>query len=103
MKEWDWLRSDTAKTREKTSPLARRLPRFFHRLSVTKPSVWSLLLAGLVGLAAAGCGQVSNSVEFPENPDPMPSQSPIAAGHAAPAPEPAPQPTPETVEQPARP
>jgi hypothetical protein len=87
MKQGDWLRADTAESRD-VSPVARRPPRFFHRLIVSQPNVWSLLLAGLVSLAAGCGGASSNSVEFPENPDPMPSQSPVAAGQAAPAPEP---------------
>lgn len=88
MNRWNRLRADTARSRD-VSPSARRLSPCSHRLIAMTRTGRSLLLAGLVSLAAAGCGGASsNSVEFPENPDPMPSQSPVAAGQAAPAPQP---------------
>ena len=33
----------------------------------------------------AGCGGGGNTVEFPENPDPMPKEPPVAAGGPAPS------------------
>lgn len=57
-----------------------------------KQVFWGILLAFLVIVHTAGCGSGGNTVEFPENPDPMPSQPPVAAGRAAPAAQPQPQP-----------
>lgn len=51
-----------------------------------------LLLLVLVALAVsvntAGCGGGGNTVEFPDNPDPMPKEPPVAAGVPAPSEQP---------------
>ena len=44
-----------------------------------------VLVASAVFVSTAGCGGGGNTVEFPENPDPMPKEPPVAAGVPAPS------------------
>ena len=53
-----------------------------------------VLVASAVSVNTVGCGGGGNTVEFPENPDPMPKEPPTAAGV------PAPSEQPKTAEQP---
>jgi hypothetical protein len=47
-----------------------------------------VLVASAVSFNTVGCGGGGNTVEFPENPDPMPKEPPAAAGVPAPSEQP---------------
>jgi hypothetical protein len=47
-----------------------------------------LVLAAAVFVNTAGCGAGGNTVEFPENIEPMPKEPPVAAGVPAPSEQP---------------
>jgi hypothetical protein len=59
-----------------------------------KQRLWPVLVASAVFVNTVGCGGGGNTVEFPESPDPMPKEPPVAAGV------PAPSEPPKTTEQP---
>jgi hypothetical protein len=53
-----------------------------------KQLLWLVLVASAVFVNTVGCGGGGNTVEFPESPDPMPKEPPVAAGVPAPSEQP---------------
>jgi len=50
-----------------------------------KQLLWLALTASAVFINSVGCGGGGNTVDFPENPDPMPKEPPVAASATAPS------------------
>ncbi len=59
-----------------------------------------ILVALALFVCPVGCSRGGNTVEFPENPDPMPKEPPVAAGAPAPPAPPTPAEASNAIEKP---